>query len=113
VEQTLRGRTEGGLLDDVALLELAVDQRDLTLVIHHREGTGDQLTTRPRTILASKGKLDPSQDVHRQMLGDLDTRLADTIGTRHRVLEQLNDGAVRTRADDVAQNRGQIPKLSG
>ena len=107
MEQT----ADGTLLQDIALVQLSILQCDLSLVVHHRERGRDELSTGPRAILAREGKLDPCQDVHGDRLRDLDVWLADAVGTRHRILKQLDDRTVGTGADDVAQNTCNVAKL--
>jgi len=101
-------------LDNDAARQLTVlDLHATRSKVHERERGRNQLGTGPRAILAGELPLDLGQHVQGKVLGNADRLLTDAVGTRHRVLKQLDDGRVGAGTDDVAQNRCEVPQLHG
>ncbi len=102
-----RGR---GTLLERTLRELPVlHHRPRRLEAHERERHGDELGSREVTL--RNGTTNASQDVLSDVLGDHDVGLGDAVGSGHRILEELDDGRVGTRTDDLTHHAGELTEL--
>lgn len=97
------------------LLERTLDELTVfhdgtrSLEAHERECHGDELGTRELTL--RNRTTNASQDIESDVLGNDDVGLRDAIGARHRILEELDDGRVGTRANDLANHARELTKL--
>jgi len=107
VNETSRSALLEDTLDELTVL----DHDSTTAEVHRRECGRDEFGTGPGSILARERAIDLGKDVHRDVLGNLYTLARDTVRTRHRVLEQLNDRRRGTRRDDVTQDRGKATEF--
>ena len=82
------------------------------IVVNQRHRSRDDFRTRPVTVLSLERTIDACEYIHRNVFGHFDTRLRDTVGTRHGILEELDNRSGGTRTDDVTQHRCQDTKFS-
>lgn len=100
-----------------ALLERTL--RELTVLhhgtrridVHQRERHGDELGS--GHLSAGQRTTNASQDVLGDVLGHTHLRLRDTVGSRHRVLEELDDRGVGAGRDDLANHTRELTELRG
>ncbi len=81
------------------------------LDVHERERHGDELGS--GHLSAGQRTTNASQDVLGDMLGHTHLGLGDAVGSRHRVLEELDDRGIRTGTDDLTDHAGELTELGG
>ena len=106
VEHTFGCGGECALLQE-PLGEDAVLDRDTAVEVHEGECSRDDVHARVRLVRADEGgerAAEFGHDIHRNMFGDLDSRVGDAEGTCERILNHLNDRGIITRAHDETEN---------